>query len=113
MESPDATKLPVSFALALLKNRKGEIDLDIPVKGNLDDPEFSIVRIIFKIIGNLIVRAATSPFALLKAIAGSGDDISYVEFNYGNHAISEKNSKKLDALIKVPVSYTHLRAHET
>jgi uncharacterized protein involved in outer membrane biogenesis len=100
VESPDATKLPVSFAVALLKNRKGEIDLDIPVSGNIDDPEFSIVGIIFKIIGNLIVKAATSPFALLKAIAGGGDDISYLEFDDGSHTITEKNAKKLDTLIK-------------
>jgi hypothetical protein len=100
VESPDATKLPVSFAISLLKNRKGEIDLDIPVSGKIDDPEFSIIRIVFKIIGNLIVKAATSPFALLQAIAGGGEDLSCLEFDYGSNRINENNAKKLDALMK-------------
>ena len=64
VDSPDATKLPVRLAIALLKNRRGEIDLDIPVSGQIDDPKFSIGRIIIKILLNLLVKAATSPFAL-------------------------------------------------
>jgi hypothetical protein len=41
VESPDATSLPIPLALALLKDRKGQIDIDLPVRGNLDDPDFS------------------------------------------------------------------------
>ena len=65
VDSPTATKLPVKLAVALLKNRKGEIDLNIPVSGSLDDPKFSIFSVILKIILNLLVKAATSPFALI------------------------------------------------
>jgi hypothetical protein len=56
VESPDATKLPVLFAVSLLKNAKGEIDLDLPVSGSLDDPQFSVFGIVVKIIVNLLGR---------------------------------------------------------
>ena len=100
MESPDATKLPVNFAVALLKNKKGEINLDVPVKGRLDDPEFSIGGVVIKVLVNLITKAATSPFALLRAIAGGKDDLSCLEFDYGSHVINDSSTKKLDVLVK-------------
>src|SRR5208337_127531 len=61
VESPTATKLPVRLAVALLKDRKGEIKLDLPVTGSLDDPKFSVWHIIVHIFVNLIAKAATSP----------------------------------------------------
>jgi hypothetical protein len=100
VESPDATKLPVKLAIALLKNRKGEINLDIPVSGNIDDPKFSLGRIIIKIIVNLLVKAATSPFKLLGALFGHGEELSYVQFDYGHDDLSQPEIKKLDALVK-------------
>ncbi|MCX8117358.1 MAG: DUF748 domain-containing protein [Desulfobacterota bacterium] len=100
VESPQATKLPVKLAVALLKDRKGEIKLDIPVSGSLDDPKFSIWGIILKILVNLIVKAATSPFALLGAIVGGGEELSFIEFDYGSAALHEPNAKKLNAMAK-------------
>ena len=84
VESPDATKLPVLFAVSLLKNAKGEIDLDLPVSGSLDDPQFSVFSIVVKIIVNLLGKAATAPFALIGALfGGGGEDLAYVEFPAG------------------------------
>jgi len=100
VESPNATKLPVKLAIALLKDRKGEINLDIPVSGSLDDPKFSVWGIILKIIVNLLAKAATSPFALLGAVFGGGEELSYIEFDYGVATITEPNLKKIDTLIK-------------
>lgn len=100
VESPDATKLPVKLAIALLKNRKGEIDLDIPVTGNLDDPEFSLGKIIIKILVNILVKAATSPFALLGAVFGGGEEMSYIEFDYGSSGIPQQSGAKLERLIR-------------
>jgi len=101
VESPEATKLPVKLAIALLKDRQGRINLDIPVTGELDDPKFSIGGVILKIIKNLLVKAATSPFALLGAIFGGGEELSYLQFDYGSHVISEEGAKKLDTIIKM------------
>jgi uncharacterized protein involved in outer membrane biogenesis len=100
VESPKATKLPVKLAVALLKDRKGEIKLDIPVSGSLDDPKFSIWGIILKVITNLIAKAATSPFSLLGALVGGGEELSYVEFDYGRATLTEPNLKKLSTLAK-------------
>lgn len=100
VESPSATKLPVRLAIALLKNRKGEIDLDIPVTGRIDDPEFSIWRIVLKVIVNLLEKAATAPFALLGSLFGGGEELSYVEFDYGTAKLNDQAIKKLDTLIK-------------
>ena len=100
IESPHATKLPVKLAVALLKDRRGEIKLDLPVTGSLDDPKFSVWGIILKIIVNLIAKAATSPFSLLGAIVGGGEELSYVEFDYGSTVISEPSVKKLETIAK-------------
>ncbi len=100
VDSPDATKLPVKFAVALLKNRKGEINLDIPVTGEIDDPKFRLGRIILKVLLNILTKAATSPFALLGALFGGGEELGYLEFDYGGSAINEGGMKKLDTLIK-------------
>ncbi len=100
VESPKATKLPVKLAIALLKNRNGEIKLDIPVSGYINDPKFSIGSVIIKIIVNLLVKAATSPFALLGAIFGGGEQLGYAEFDYGSVALTSDTIKKLNTLVK-------------
>jgi hypothetical protein len=100
VESPKATKLPVRLAIALLKNRKGEINLDLPLSGSLDDPKFSVWNVIVKIIVNLLVKAATSPFALLGAIFGGGEELSYLEFNYGKETPDKAGEAKLATLVK-------------
>jgi hypothetical protein len=98
VESPKATKLPVKLAVALLKDRRGEIKLDIPVAGSLDDPKFSVWGIILKVIVNLVAKAATSPFSLLGAIGGGGEELSYVEFDYGSAVVAEPNLRKVNTL---------------
>jgi hypothetical protein len=101
VESPDATGLPVKLGVSLLKNRDGEIDLDLPVSGELDDPEFSVGSIILKMIKNLLVKAATSPFSLLgAAFGGGGEELSALEFDYGRFEITPESQQKLDALVE-------------
>jgi uncharacterized protein involved in outer membrane biogenesis len=97
--SPTATNLPVKLAVALLRDRNGEIHLDIPVTGSMDDPKFSVWRIILQVLGNLITKAATSPFALLGAAFGGGEDMQYVEFDAGRTAIADAGRKKIDTLV--------------
>lgn len=101
MESSTATKLPVKLGIALLKDRKGEIDLDIPVSGSLDDPQFSVFSIVIKVITNLLVKAATSPFSLLGSVFGGGEQLEYIEFDYGSYDIRGENEKKMNTLAKI------------
>lgn len=101
VDSPDATNLPVKLGVSLLKNRDGEIDLDLPVSGELDDPEFSVGRIVLKMIKNLLVKAATSPFSLLgAAFGGGGEELSALEFEYGRFEITPESRQKLDTLVQ-------------
>jgi uncharacterized protein involved in outer membrane biogenesis len=95
-----AVNLPVQLAISLLKNRKGEIDLNIPVSGRLDDPQFSVVRIVFQVIRNLIAKAATAPFALLGAAFGGSEEAQYVQFTPGRAAIVAEDIDMLAKLAK-------------
>ena len=98
VESPTATSLPVKLAVALLKDRNGEIHLDLPVTGSLDEPQFSVFQVILQIVGNLIVKAVASPFALLGAAFGDGEGLQYVEFDYGRSTIPDDGAKKIETL---------------
>ncbi len=101
IESPDATKLPVKLAIVLLRDRNGQIKLDIPVEGSLDDPKFSVWRIVIKMIVNLLSKAATAPFALLGSLFGGGEELGYVEFDYGRASLTGANIKKVDTIVKI------------
>ena len=101
VDSPDATKLPVLLAVALLKDRKGNIDLNLPISGSLDDPQFSIGGLIIKVIINLLTKAITAPFALLGAMfGGGGEELSYIEFDPGKATITPTAEAKLKTLAK-------------
>lgn len=101
VESEKATSLPVRLAIALLKDRNGEIHLDLPVTGRTDDPKFSIWGVVWQVVKNLIVKAATSPFALLSSMFGGGQDFSSVQFAVGSSMLSAPEEQKLTALAKV------------
>lgn len=101
--SPDATKLPVTLALALLRDRQGKIVLDVPVQGRIDDPEFRIGRVVMRVIGNILTKAATSPFSLLGSMFGGGDkgeELAFQEFVAGTAELTPESIQKLDTLVK-------------
>lgn len=100
VDSPDATNLPVGLGISLLKDRSGRINLDIPVSGDLDDPEFSLTGTILKVITNLLAKAATSPFSLLGSMFGGGEDINRIYFEPGTKSVSKTEYAKLDTVIK-------------
>ncbi len=100
VESPDATQLPVNLAISLLKNNRGEIDLNLPISGSLDDPEFSIGGLVIKVIVNLFVKAVTSPFALLGSMFGGGEELSNIEFGAGRATFDDAAAKRLESLAK-------------
>jgi len=100
VESPQATKLPVGLAVTLLRDADGKINLDIPVTGRIDDPEFSVWRLVLQVIVNLLTKVATAPFALLGSLFGGGEELSYIEFDAGSAVITEPNLKKVETLVK-------------
>ncbi|NJD24237.1 MAG: DUF748 domain-containing protein [Betaproteobacteria bacterium] len=100
VDSPDATSLPVNLAIALLKNNRGEIDINLPISGSLDDPEFSVGGLIVRVIVNLFVKAVSSPFALLGSMFGGGEELSSIEFPPGYASIDAASLKRLEAIAK-------------
>lgn len=110
VDSPSATKLPVLFAVALLKDRHGVIDINLPISGSLDDPQFSVGSVIGKVIVNLLEKAATAPFALLGAIFdGGSEELSYLDFAPGSAALSKPGEEKISTLVKALVDRPSLR----
>lgn len=94
--------LPVRLAVALLADRNGVIDVDLPLRGSINDPEFSIGPLIFKAIVNLIAKAATAPFALLTGGGGGGESSSVV-FALGSSELSAEAKESLDKVAKAIV----------
>jgi len=100
VNSPDAMNIPVNLVVALLSNSRGEIDINLPIEGSLDDPKFSLGGVIVKVIMNLLVKAATSPFRLLASLFGGGEDLSSVAFEPGRTGFTPEAEKALSSLAK-------------
>ncbi len=101
IESPTATTLPVRFALALLRDSNGVIDINLPIDGSLDDPQFSVGGLFVKAIVNVMAKAVTSPFSLLSSIFGGGEELSLLEFDSGRAHINDAAEAKLKIMAKI------------
>ena len=107
VESPGAIKLPLDLAIALLTDTEGKIDIALPVRGNVDNPEFRYGTVIRKAIVNLITKIVTSPFRALGGLfGGKGEQLDAIAFQPGDDAIGPSELKKLqqvaEALKKRP-----------
>ncbi len=110
IENDTATKLPVRLAISLLKNSRGEIDVNLPVSGSLSNPEFSIGGLIWHAVLNLLQKAVTAPFSLIaNAFGGSGEELGYVEFEPGSAQLTDADNKKLDTIVKALGSKPSIR----
>jgi hypothetical protein len=91
-------RLPVRLALALLADRNGVIDVNLPISGSINEPQFSLMGLVFKMIGNLLVKVVTAPFAWL---AGSGtQDLSAIGFDPGAARLEAPAVQALDQLFR-------------
>jgi hypothetical protein len=98
--SKDAVSLPVKLAVALLKDRDGVIDLNLPVTGSLDDPKFKLGPIIWKVFVNILEKAVTAPFALLGSLFGGGPDLQFVDFQPGDAKLDPVGVEKTQNIVK-------------
>lgn len=102
IESEEAVNLPLELAIAILEDSNGLIDISLPIKGDLDNPEFSIAPIVWKAFTNLILKAITAPFSLLGSLFGFDEsEINAVAFDYGSSAITPVQKEPLDKLLKI------------
>jgi hypothetical protein len=107
--SKDAVSLPVKLAVSLLKDRNGVIDLNLPVTGSLDDPQFRLAPIIWKLFVNILEKAVTAPFALLGSLFGGGPDIQFIDFQPGVSALDPAALDKARAVAKALIERPQLK----
>jgi hypothetical protein len=94
--------LPVKLAVTLLADRNGVIDIDLPITGSLNDPQFRVGAVVWKVITNLVTKAITAPFALLaRAFGGEGgEEMNHVAFAPGSSALTAAAQKSLEQIAK-------------
>lgn len=96
VDSPEATSLPVKFALALMRDSSGRIDIDLPIRGNLDDPQFSILGVLGKAATSLFTKVLRSPFAAMGVLLNSGsEEAGAVKFSPGSADLDQDEQDKL------------------
>ncbi|MCT8167392.1 MULTISPECIES: DUF748 domain-containing protein [unclassified Pseudomonas] len=100
VDSPDAVDLPIRLAVALLKDTEGKISIELPVTGDLNNPQFSVMPIVWQTLRNLVLRAAQAPFKFIGGlIAGGGaEDLGSVAFAPGSSELSGDARGALDKL---------------
>lgn len=99
VESRDAMDLPLDLAIAVLEDSDGVIDLDLPISGSLDDPQFSYGKIIWKAITNVITKIVTAPFrALGKLLGADSEKLQAIGFDAGSPALAPQEQEKLKTL---------------
>ncbi len=97
-DSAQATRVPLTLALTLLRDASGKIVLPIPIQGSLDDPQFQIGTLVGRALENLVVKIATSPFAFIASKFASGykgEELSFQEFQPGGVLLESASEKKL------------------
>jgi len=109
VDSPDAIKVPLLLAVALLKDRNGVIDIRLPISGSLDDPHFSVGGIVIQAIIGLLTKIITAPFAVLASLGGGKQELAYVEFAPGSAALDAAGEAKLRTLGKALIDRPALK----
>ncbi|MGQ7273016.1 DUF748 domain-containing protein [Marinobacter sp. V034] len=104
VQSEEAVNAPVRLGLSLLRDGDGVIDIDLPIEGDLDDPEFRVGRVVMRTFVNLLARVATSPFNVLGSVAElagfSGEELGQMAFVPGEARLAPGEEKKFELLAK-------------
>ncbi|KAF0866891.1 DUF748 domain-containing protein [Pseudomonas sp. LD120] len=102
VDSPDAVDLPIRLAVALLKDADGKISIELPISGDLNNPQFSVMPIVWQTLRNLVLRAAQAPFKFIGGLVsgGSSQDLSSVSFAPGSSDLSKDSESALSTLAK-------------
>lgn len=110
VDSPDAVDLPIRLAVALLKDTQGRIAIELPVQGDLNNPQFSVMPIVWQTLRNLVLRAAQAPFKFIAGlVGGSNVDLSTVPFAAGSAELEGDARQALDTLAKALEERPNLR----
>ena len=101
VQSKDAVDLPLDLAIALLEDSNGIIDIDLPITGDINNPDFAFGPIVWGAFGRLIISIVASPFKLLGSLLGvSSEELSQVIFKLGEANITPPAKQSLDKVLK-------------
>ena len=100
VDSPDAVDRPIRLAIALLKDTEGKIDIQLPISGDLNNPQFSVMPIVWQTLRNLVLRAAQAPFKFIGGLVSGGDEVNMdrVPFSAGSSELDPQARGTLDTL---------------
>lgn len=102
VESADAIKLPLRLAVSLLKDVHGNVDLNIPLKGDVNDPKFRVMPVVWQVLKNLIVKAAASPYKLIaRAVDAKEEDVRDIKYDYMQSDIRKRQNKTVTLLARI------------
>ena len=102
VDSPDALKLPLELAIAILKDSEGRIELGVPVSGNMSDPQFSYGAVIWKAISSVLTKIVSAPFRALGSMFGvSGEKLEAIDFDPGSDRLLPPEREKLKQVAQV------------
>ena len=88
------TRLPLGLAIALLEDADGMIDVNIPVKGNVNEPEFSVGHLVWQAVKTLLANVVTAPFRALGALLGI-ENMDAIAFVPGESALPSEGDEQL------------------
>lgn len=98
-------KIPLKTALYILKDKDDKILIELPVKGNIDSPEFSYMKVVWKTLGNLLVKVATSPVrALGNAFGFGGENLEFIEIEPAQRGLTSEQYHVLGELATIAKS---------
>jgi outer membrane protein OmpA-like peptidoglycan-associated protein len=92
----DAPDLPLRAAIDVLRNADGVIDLDVPIQGNLNDPDIVIRDVVFDALRGVLVRTLESPFTVLANLLGRDTEtLRHIGFAGGTAVLTGAAREKL------------------
>ncbi len=102
VDSKDAVNLPLSLAISILSDQNNQINIDLPVEGNLDDPDFKYGGVIWAAVKKLFADITLAPFRFLgNALGLGGKDLSSIDFLAGSSELISSEAPKIADFIKL------------
>lgn len=112
VDSPDALDLPLTLALAVLKDSRGVIDVALPLRGDLSNPQFDYGALIGKALRALVVKAVKAPFTLLaRLVGGKAKDLRTVAFAPGSAQLPAAQMEPLQKVAQALTARPQLTLH--
>ncbi len=108
-EGKETPNVPIKLAMSLLKDSDGDMELDIPVQGDLENPQFSLDKVIFKAVIGVFTKIATAPFSIIGSMFGGGEEVNHIPYAPGENEIGKKARDKLETIVTALLERPQLR----